>query len=82
MRAEFLILAVADERVGNAAERALNRLLVGQERFLLLRLGQALSALGAKEQACATFSEIPRKYPNAPAMVKTGADREAKRSQC
>ena len=48
----------------------------------LLRLGQALSALGAKEQACATFSEIPRKYPNAPAMVKTGADREAKRSQC
>jgi tol-pal system protein YbgF len=48
----------------------------------LLRLGQSLSALGAKEQACATFSEIPRKYPNAPAMVKAGADREAKRAQC
>jgi tol-pal system protein YbgF len=48
----------------------------------LLRLGQSLSALGAKEQACATFGEITRKYPNAPAMVKTEAEREAKRSQC
>ncbi|MCI0600481.1 MAG: tol-pal system protein YbgF [Beijerinckiaceae bacterium] len=48
----------------------------------LLRLGQSLSALGAKEQACATFSEVARKYPDAPAMVKTGADREAKRTQC
>jgi tol-pal system protein YbgF len=48
----------------------------------LLRLGQSLNALGAKEQACATFSEIPRKYPNAPASVRSGAEREAKRSQC
>ena len=48
----------------------------------LLRLGQSLNALGAKEQACASFGEIPRKYPNAPAMVKTSAEREAKRAQC
>jgi tol-pal system protein YbgF len=48
----------------------------------LLRLGQSLNALGAKEQACATYGEIDRKYPNAPAMVKAGAEREAKRSQC
>jgi tol-pal system protein YbgF len=48
----------------------------------LLRLGQSLSALGAKEQACATYGEIDRKYPNAPAMVKAGAEREAKRAQC
>jgi tol-pal system protein YbgF len=48
----------------------------------LLRLGQSLSALGAREQACASFGEIPRKYPNAPAMVKTSAEREAKRAQC
>lgn len=48
----------------------------------LLRLGQSLNALHAKEQACATFSEIPRKYPNAPSMVKVGAEREAKRAQC
>ena len=48
----------------------------------LLRFGQSLSALGAKEQACATYGEIDRKYPNAPAMVKAGAEREAKRAQC
>jgi TolA-binding protein len=47
-----------------------------------LRLGQSLNALGAKEQACATYGEIGRKYPNAPATVKTGAEREAKRAQC
>jgi tol-pal system protein YbgF len=48
----------------------------------LLRLGQSLNALGAKEQACATYGEIARKYPDAPATVKTGAEREAKRAQC
>lgn len=48
----------------------------------MLRLGISLKALGAKEQACATFSEVARKYPNAPAYVKTGAEREAKRAQC
>ncbi|HUI22427.1 MAG TPA: tol-pal system protein YbgF [Methylocella sp.] len=48
----------------------------------LLRLGQSLNALGAKEQACATYGELTRKYPNAPAMVKVGAEREAKRAQC
>jgi tol-pal system protein YbgF len=48
----------------------------------LLRLGQSLNTLGAKEQACASFNEIGRKYPNAPAMIKTGAEREAKRAQC
>jgi tol-pal system protein YbgF len=48
----------------------------------MLRLGVSLRALGAKEQACATFSEVPRKYPNASAAVKAGAEREAKRSQC
>ena len=48
----------------------------------MLRLGVQLKALGAKEQACATFTEIGRKYPNAAAYMKTNADREAKRAQC
>ena len=48
----------------------------------MLRLGQSLSALGAKEQACATFSEVTRKYPNAAGYVKAGAEREAKRVDC
>jgi tol-pal system protein YbgF len=48
----------------------------------MLRLGESLQALGAKEQACATFGEVPHKYPNASAAVKAGAEREAKRAQC
>ncbi len=48
----------------------------------MLRLGESLQALGAKEQACATFTEVPHKYPNASAAVKAGAEREAKRAQC
>jgi tol-pal system protein YbgF len=48
----------------------------------MLHLGISLKALGAKEQACATFTEVNRKYPNAPAYVKAGAEREAKRAQC
>jgi tol-pal system protein YbgF len=48
----------------------------------LLRLGMSLSALGAKEQACATFQEVGRKYPTAPVGVKTGVDREFKRTKC
>ena len=48
----------------------------------MLHLGVSLKAIGAKEQACATFDEIPRKYPNAPTYVRNGAEREAKRAQC
>ncbi len=48
----------------------------------MLHLGLSLKALGAKEQACATFGEVARKYPNAPAYVRNGAEREAKRAQC
>ena len=48
----------------------------------MLRLGQSLSALGAKEQACASFGELPRKYPNASANLRAAADREARRAAC
>lgn len=48
----------------------------------MLHLGLSLKQLGAKEQACATFSEVGKKYPNAPAYVKNGAERELKRAQC
>jgi tol-pal system protein YbgF len=47
-----------------------------------LRLGQSLNALGAKEQACAAYAEIGRKYPNASASVKSDVEREAKRARC
>ena len=48
----------------------------------LLRLGQSLAALNEKQAACATFGEIPRKYPKAPANVKQAAEREQKRVGC
>ncbi|WP_294537654.1 tol-pal system protein YbgF [uncultured Rhodoblastus sp.] len=48
----------------------------------MVKLGVSLNALGAKEQACAFFSEVPRKYPNAPAAEKTAAAREAKKASC
>jgi tol-pal system protein YbgF len=48
----------------------------------LLKLGLSLDQLGAKEQACAAWGEIGRKYPNASAAIKTSADREQKRAQC
>ncbi len=48
----------------------------------LLRLGVALNALGAKEQACATYQEVDRKYPAASPDVRAGVERELKRSRC
>src|SRR4051812_22632960 len=48
----------------------------------LLRLGQSLAALKEKEAACATFGELPRKYPKAPANVKQAAEKEQKRMGC
>jgi tol-pal system protein YbgF len=47
-----------------------------------LRLGQSLNALGAKEQACAAYAEIGRKYPNASASLKSDVEREARRARC
>ncbi len=48
----------------------------------MLRLGESLRTLGAKEQACATFSEVPHKYPGASAALKAAAEREAARTKC
>jgi len=48
----------------------------------MVKLGVSLNALGAKEQACAFFSELPHKYPNASAADKTAAAREAKKAAC
>jgi tol-pal system protein YbgF len=49
----------------------------------MLRLGQSLNAIGgAKEQACAAFGEVGRKYPTASANVRAAAEREAKKNQC
>jgi tol-pal system protein YbgF len=48
----------------------------------LLRLGQALAALGERDAACASLAEVGRKYPRASVSVKQGVDREQKRVRC
>jgi tol-pal system protein YbgF len=48
----------------------------------LLKLGLSLEKLGAREQACAAYGEVGRKYPNASVSLKASAERESKRSQC
>ena len=48
----------------------------------LLRLGISLNGLGAKDRACAVFSELDRKYPQASAPVRQSSEREQKRIKC
>lgn len=48
----------------------------------MLRLGITLERLGAQEQACATYQEASRKYPLAPAYVRTGLERQIQRAKC
>jgi tol-pal system protein YbgF len=48
----------------------------------LLKLGVALNGLGARDRACAVYAELNRKYPQAPAGVRQGSEREQKRAKC
>ena len=48
----------------------------------MVRLGQALLALGNSEQACATFAEFGKRYPNATPSVKRLAEREMAKAHC
>ncbi|TYC52046.1 tol-pal system protein YbgF [Rhodobacterales bacterium] len=48
----------------------------------LLKLGVSLRGLGEGQAACATFSELLNKYPNAAPAVLTQARDERRRAQC
>jgi tol-pal system protein YbgF len=48
----------------------------------MLKLGASLTALGAREQACATLAELERKFPSAGSNVRQGVAREQKRARC
>ena len=48
----------------------------------LLRLGQSLASLGSNDQACATFGEVAKRYPNAATSVKKNAEREMQKDHC
>jgi tol-pal system protein YbgF len=47
-----------------------------------LKLGISLRGLGAKAEACGTFEQVPRKYPNASAAIRAAVEREKARAQC
>lgn len=48
----------------------------------LLRLGIALNAMGVREQACATYQEVNRRFPSASPELKASVDRELKKARC
>ncbi len=48
----------------------------------LLKLGMSLSALGSKNDACGTFAELLKRYPQAAATVLQRAKQERQRLSC
>src|SRR5262249_54913723 len=54
----------------------------GRAPDALLRLGQALAAIGQKEMGFASSAEVGRKYPRSSVAVKQGVEREQKRVRC
>lgn len=48
----------------------------------LLKLGLSLSGLGEKDAACATYTEIGKKYPNASGALLRRVSAEQQKSQC
>ena len=48
----------------------------------LLKLGMSLSALGSKNDACGTFAELLKRYPQAAATVMQRAKQERQRLAC
>jgi tol-pal system protein YbgF len=48
----------------------------------MVRLGQTLAALGNSGEACATFTEFGKRYPNATGSVKRLAEREMAKDHC
>jgi len=48
----------------------------------LLKLGMSLSALGEKNAACATFSEVERRFAETSATLMSRLDAEAERGGC
>jgi len=48
----------------------------------MMRLGQSLALLGNAEQACATFTELGKRYPTAATNVKKAVEREMHKNHC
>ena len=48
----------------------------------LLKLGMSLAILDKGQQACITYGELRKKFPDAPPAIKTNLERERKRLSC
>ena len=48
----------------------------------LLKLGMSLRQIGQRQAACATFAELKKRFPDAPAALQQRANREAQQSGC
>ena len=48
----------------------------------MMRLGQSLVMLGSVDQACATYAEIGKRYPQASSVVKKTVEREMQKNHC
>ncbi len=48
----------------------------------MLKLGMSLNALGARDQACATYAQVSVKYPQSSSNVRQGVEREQRRARC
>ncbi|MSO84980.1 MAG: tol-pal system protein YbgF [Rhodospirillales bacterium] len=48
----------------------------------LLKLGMSLATLDKGSQACVTYGELRKKFPDAPQAIKTTLERERKRLAC
>lgn len=48
----------------------------------LLKLGMSLANLDKKKQACLTFDELRKRFPDAPAAIKSTAAKERSRAGC
>ena len=54
----------------------------GNEFYNLLKLGKSLSALGETNDACGTYGELLRRFPNAAPTILKQADQERRRLAC
>ncbi len=54
----------------------------GKAADTLLKLGMSLATLDRGQQACITFGELRKKFPDAPQAIKTTLERERKRLSC
>lgn len=66
---QFLTVTTKYAKAGRAAEA-------------MLKLGISLRGLGANAEACGTFDQVARKYPNAAQNIMRAVEREKMRAQC